>query len=137
MKVLLVNGSPHEQGCTNRALEELQAQFAREDAEAEIFWLGKSMQPCIACNRCAGLGRVEDTASRIARGASRATGQREAAERVLLCLEVLAERGLIDLEIGPQGVAVSLRQVERKVDLEASPILGRLRQAIRGGSAEA
>lgn len=66
-----------------------------------------------------------------------ATGQREAAERVLLCLEVLAERGLIDLEIGPQGVAVSLRQVERKVDLEASPILGRLRQAIRGGSAEA
>ena len=57
MKVLLVNGSPHEQGCTNRALEELQAQFAREDAEAEIFWLGKSMQPCIACNRCAGLGR--------------------------------------------------------------------------------
>ena len=68
-------------------------------------------------------------------GASRATGQREAAERVLLCLEVLAERGLIDLETGPQGVAVSLRQVERKVDLEASPILGRLRQAIRGGSA--
>ena len=67
----------------------------------------------------------------------RATGQREAAERVLLCLEVLAERGLIDLETGPQGVAVSLRQVERKVDLEASPILGRLRQAIRGGSAEA
>ena len=65
------------------------------------------------------------------------TGQREAAERVLLCLEVLAERGLIDLETGPQGVAVSLRQVERKVDLEASPILGRLRQAIRGGSAEA
>lgn len=58
-------------------------------------------------------------------------------ERVLLCLEVLAERGLIDLETGPQGVAVSLRQVERKVDLEASPILGRLRQAIRGGSAEA
>lgn len=51
--------------------------------------------------------------------------------------EVLAERGLIDLETGPQGVAVSLRQVERKVDLEASPILGRLRQAIRGGSAEA
>ena len=50
---------------------------------------------------------------------------------------MLAERGLIDLEIGPQGVAVSLRQVERKVDLEASPILGRLRQAIRGGSAEA
>ena len=42
-----------------------------------------------------------------------------------------------DLETGPQGVAVSLRQVERKVDLEASPILGRLRQAIRGGSAEA
>ena len=101
-------------------------------SRAEFVGLWRYLQ-----RRCAGLGRVEDTASRIARGASRATGQREAAERVLLCLEVLAERGLIDLEIGPQGVAVSLRQVERKVDLEASPILGRLRQAIRGGSAEA
>ena len=101
-------------------------------SRAEFVGLWRYLQ-----RRCAGLGRVEDTASRIARGASRATGQREAAERVLLCLEVLAERGLIDLETGPQGVAVSLRQVERKVDLEASPILGRLRQAIRGGSAEA
>ena len=101
-------------------------------SRAEFVGLWRYLQ-----HRCAGLGRVEDTASRIARGASRATGQREAAERVLLCLEVLAERGLIDLETGPQGVAVSLRQVERKVDLEASPILGRLRQAIRGGSAEA
>ena len=101
-------------------------------SRAEFVGLWRYLQ-----RRCAGLGRVEDTASRIARGASRATGQREAAERVLLCLEVLAERGLIDLETGPQGVAVSLRQVERKVDPEASPILGRLRQAIRGGSAEA
>ncbi len=72
-------------------------------------------------------------------GASRATGQREAAERVLLCLEVLAERGLIDLETGPQGVAVSLRQVERKVDLEASPswaVCGRPSAAAAGRSAE-
>ncbi len=76
MKVLLVNGSPHEQGCTNRALEELQAQFAREDAEAEIFWLGKSMQPCIACNRCAGLGRCvfDDRVNVFARLAETADG---------------------------------------------------------------
>ena len=101
-------------------------------SRAEFVGLWRYLQ-----RRCAGLGRVEDTAPRIARGASRAPGPREAAQRVLLCPDVLAERGLIDLETGPQGVAVSLRQVERKVDLEASPILGRLRQAIRGGSAAA
>ena len=67
-------------------------------SRAEFVGLWRYLQ-----RRCAGLGRVEDTASRIARGASRATGQREAAERVLLCLEVLAERGLIDLETGPQA----------------------------------
>lgn len=37
MKVLLVNGSPHKNGCTNRALEEVARTLAEQGVEAEIF----------------------------------------------------------------------------------------------------
>ena len=40
MKVLLVNGSPHQNGCTNRALEEVSGQLKKEGIEAELFWIG-------------------------------------------------------------------------------------------------
>lgn len=29
MKVMLVNGSPHKEGCTNRALEEIKGQLEK------------------------------------------------------------------------------------------------------------
>ena len=35
MKVLLVNGSPHKSGCTNRALEEVAATLQKEGLETE------------------------------------------------------------------------------------------------------
>lgn len=56
MKVLLVNGSPHKNGCVNRALEEVRAQLEREQVDAEIFWIGTKVQGCIACYRCHELG---------------------------------------------------------------------------------
>lgn len=37
MKVLMVNGSPHKNGCTNRALEEVAATLREEGIDAEIF----------------------------------------------------------------------------------------------------
>lgn len=53
MKVLLVNGGPHEKGCTNRALEEIAAVLENEGIETEIFWLGlKPVSGCIACGGC-------------------------------------------------------------------------------------
>ena len=52
MKVLLVNGSPHEKGCTNRALEEVQMQLRKEGVDSEIFWLGTKVQGCIGCFSC-------------------------------------------------------------------------------------
>lgn len=53
MKVLLVNGSPHKDGSTNRALEEIAMQLEKEGVEAEIFWLGnKPISGCIACLTC-------------------------------------------------------------------------------------
>lgn len=53
MKVILVNGSPHKDGCTNLALEEVQKELNKENIETEIFWLGiEPIRGCIACNKC-------------------------------------------------------------------------------------
>lgn len=57
MKVMLVNGSPHKHGCTDRALQEVAAELERNGVEAEIFWIGpKPVGGCIACNGCATKG---------------------------------------------------------------------------------
>lgn len=57
MKVLLVNGSPHEHGCTNRALEEIKMQLSKDGVDAEIFWIGTKVQGCIACYACKKTGK--------------------------------------------------------------------------------
>ena len=58
MKVLLVNGSPHEKGCTYTALTEIAAQLEKEGVGAEIFQIGvRPLVPCMACRKCAELGK--------------------------------------------------------------------------------
>ena len=58
MKVLLVNGSPHKQGCTWTALSEVAKTLSEEGIEAEIFWIGlKPLAGCTACKTCAKTGR--------------------------------------------------------------------------------
>ncbi len=53
MKVLLVNGGPHEKGCTYTALCEIEKELNSEGVETEIFWLGnKSVRGCIGCGGC-------------------------------------------------------------------------------------
>lgn len=53
MKVLLVNGGPHQKGCTNLALEEVAKTLEKEEIETEIIWLGnKAISGCIGCNSC-------------------------------------------------------------------------------------
>ena len=53
MKVLLVNGSPHKQGCTHTALTEVARVLEQEGVETEIFWLGaKPVAGCIGCKSC-------------------------------------------------------------------------------------
>ena len=73
---------------------------------------------------------VEDTPARIARAVSRATRQREVPARTMLCLEVMEERGLINLNRRTDRIQITLRQVEHKVDLEASEIMRRLRKIL-------
>lgn len=53
MKVLLINGGPHKDGCTNLALEEIVKTLKEENIETEIMWLGvKGQAGCIGCNHC-------------------------------------------------------------------------------------
>lgn len=53
MKVLLVNGGPHERGCTYTALCEIEKELKANGIASEIFWLGnKSVRGCIGCGRC-------------------------------------------------------------------------------------
>lgn len=53
MKVMLVNGSPHRHGCTDRALQEVARTLEEDSVEAEIFWIGaKPVGGCIACGDC-------------------------------------------------------------------------------------
>ena len=58
MKVLLVNGSPHEKGCTFTALTEVAKTLNEEGIDTEIFWIGiKPLAGCTACKTCAKTGR--------------------------------------------------------------------------------
>ena len=58
MKVLLVNGSPHEHGCTRAALDEVAKELAVQGVESEIFWLGMDpLAGCIGCGSCRQTGR--------------------------------------------------------------------------------
>lgn len=57
-KVLLVNGSGNEYGCTYTALKEAAGALEKEGIETEIFQLGKEpIRDCIGCGGCGKLGR--------------------------------------------------------------------------------
>ncbi len=57
MKVMLVNGSPHEKGCTYTALMELTDTFEKEGVGTQLFWIGnKPLYSCIDCGKCGELG---------------------------------------------------------------------------------
>jgi multimeric flavodoxin WrbA len=53
-KVLLINGSPHEHGCTYTALSEAADTLRKNGVDTEIFWIGtKPVAGCTACGKCA------------------------------------------------------------------------------------
>lgn len=58
MKVVLVNGSPHEKGCTYTALTEVSNTLRENGVDTEFFWIGnKPVGGCIACHKCRDIGR--------------------------------------------------------------------------------
>ena len=58
LKVLLINGSPNEKGCTYTALNEIAVTLNSEGIDTEIYYVGKGpIAPCMACRACEKIGR--------------------------------------------------------------------------------
>ena len=58
MKVLILNGSPHANGNTAVAVNELVKTFEAQGVDAEVCHVGnKNIRGCIACGKCKTLGR--------------------------------------------------------------------------------
>ena len=77
MKVLLVNGSPHEQGCTYTALAEVAKTLNAQGVETEIIWLGKqALEGCRGCGACRKLWKcvIEDCVNEFMEKAAEADG---------------------------------------------------------------
>ena len=77
MKVLLVNGSPHANGCTYTALCEVAGALEKEGIETEIFQVGtKPISGCLACGACMKTGRcvINDTVNEFLAKAETADG---------------------------------------------------------------
>lgn len=56
MKVLLVNGSPHERGCTYTALSHVAKVLEQQEVETKIYWIGnKAIHGCMDCGKCSEL----------------------------------------------------------------------------------
>lgn len=57
-KVLLINGSPNEFGCTYTALKEVADTLQENDVKSEIIYLGKKpIADCIDCGKCFEMGK--------------------------------------------------------------------------------
>lgn len=57
-RVLIINGSPNEEGSTYTALNEIKRTLASEGIESEIVCVGReAVRGCIACRGCRALGR--------------------------------------------------------------------------------
>ena len=77
MKVLLVNGSSRENGCTAAALSEVARALHEEGVETENFFIGNQPLPdCIACRKCRETGKCvfDDAANALAAKAAECDG---------------------------------------------------------------
>ena len=68
MKVLLINGSPHKEGATHRALREVEETLKACGIETKIFWIGNEpIAGCIGCGACVKTGKCfrDDTVNEV------------------------------------------------------------------------
>ena len=66
MKVMLLNGSPHETGNTYLALEEIAKTLKEEGIDSEIFHVGKeAVASCMSCGACSKIGKCVITKDKV------------------------------------------------------------------------
>ncbi|MBQ2938443.1 MAG: flavodoxin family protein [Clostridia bacterium] len=77
MKVILVNGSPHQNGCTYTALTEVKRTLEKNGIETEEFWIGnKPISGCRGCGSCINTGRcfIDDKVNEFLKKVTNADG---------------------------------------------------------------
>ena len=77
MKVLLINGSPHANGCIFTALSIVAEELQKNGIETEIIHIGnKDIRGCIACGKCYELGHCvfNDMVNEVAQKLEQADG---------------------------------------------------------------
>lgn len=77
MKVLMINGSPHAEGNTARALAEMEMIFQKEGFEVETVLVGQLTVPgCRGCGACASLKKcvIDDMTNELAEKLREADG---------------------------------------------------------------
>ena len=77
MKILVVNGSPHAEGCTYTALCEVAAALEAEGIETEMFQVGnKPVSGCLGCGACIKTGKcfMDDVVNEFVEKAKEADG---------------------------------------------------------------
>ena len=78
MKILMINGSAHEKGCTYTALSEIAAVLKAEGVDSEIIQLGgEPYRDCIGCGVCRKIGKCvfdDDIVNKLVEKAKTADG---------------------------------------------------------------
>lgn len=77
MKVLLINGSPNEKGCTFNALQEVEKTLNAQGVDTELFWIGREpIAGCLGCDGCAKTHRcvTDDAVNRALEKAGKCDG---------------------------------------------------------------
>lgn len=68
MNVILINGSPHSEGSTFTALNELANTLNKEGIDTKIIQIGnKLIRDCLACNQCRNTGKciIDDEVNKV------------------------------------------------------------------------
>ena len=52
MKMILINGGPHEKGCTNEVCSVIAKELMSEGIESEIICIGNDVKGCCDCGAC-------------------------------------------------------------------------------------
>lgn len=129
MKVLLLNGSPHEKGCTYTALMEVVKVFAAEAIDYEVLQLGKgAIHGCTACLACK------------SSGSSRCVFADDLANPLIAKLQQ-ADAIIVGSPVYYAGIAGQLKSLLDRVFFAGSGYAGKLAAAVvscrRGGASAA
>lgn len=130
-KVLLINGSSNEEGCTYTALCEVAGALEKEGIEAEIIQLGKEViRDCIGCGSCGKLGHCvfdDDMVNEVRKKAEEADGfvfgtpvyYGHPSGRILSFLDRLFYSGSKAFAFKPGAVVASARRAGTTASLDA------------------